>query len=167
MKKNAGFSLVELLISLAASGIIILGISYLMAASQRSYNFERKRIDLQQEAQISNLQLTNMLLEATDAHVSGPGLVMERTAVSSGGITSTEMNELLVRDGKIYLAVYPSGSAFGVKFYPMTDYVKNCSFQAIDVARSRKKVMKFSIDLESNGARYHTENTVTLRNSTK
>lgn len=167
MKKNAGFSLVELLIALAASGIIILGISYLMAASQRNYNFGKKRIDLQQEAQISNLQLTNMLLEATDAHVSGPGLVVERTVVSGRGITSTEMNELLVRDGKIYLAVYPSGSAVGVDFHPMTDYVKSCSFQAIDIARSRKKVMKFSIDLESNGARYHTENTVTLRNSTK
>lgn len=49
---NQGFSLVELLVALAISGIVIVMISLLIVNSSNLFNNENKNIDLQNEFQV-------------------------------------------------------------------------------------------------------------------
>ena len=61
---NKGFSLVELLVALAISGIVIVMISLLIVNSSNLFNNENKNIDLQNEFQVVDGFLSETLMEA-------------------------------------------------------------------------------------------------------
>ncbi len=61
---NQGFSLVELLVALAISGIVIVMISLLIVNSSNLFNNENKNIDLQNEFQVVDGFLSETLMEA-------------------------------------------------------------------------------------------------------
>lgn len=61
---NQGFSLVELLVALAISGIVIVMISLLIVNSSNLFNNENRNIDLQNEFQVVDGFLSETLMEA-------------------------------------------------------------------------------------------------------
>lgn len=66
---NKGFSLVELLVALAISGIVIVMISLLIVNSSNMFNRENRNIDLQNEFQVVDGFLTETLMEAKTINI--------------------------------------------------------------------------------------------------
>lgn len=65
-KKNAGFTLVELLVAMLMSLILITGVGQFMAASTNNYQAVDKQVNLQMEAQSVINSISDMVLEANN-----------------------------------------------------------------------------------------------------
>ncbi len=68
MMKNKGYSLAELLISIAIFSFVMVGIITIMSNTMQAYNISSTDAELQEEAQIVGNQLEEYLCEATDFH---------------------------------------------------------------------------------------------------
>lgn len=166
---NRGFSLVELMIALAASAIIILGANYLLSTSHNNYRYEKNRIDLQQEAQIASIQITNKLLEATSVESSLTGFgtlqldIYGRVSGSAVDVTRVSLGN----DKKLYVDSFTSGP--GITPVPdakvMADYVEDFKYTPIAGNGQARASGKVELDLKDGNGTYHAENVVTLRNS--
>lgn len=69
MNKNSGFSLIELLVTIAVSGLVILMISFIMLQGTTLFKGENEVIDIQSEIQIIRNQLTETLMSAKEITV--------------------------------------------------------------------------------------------------
>lgn len=71
MKKinNQGFSLIEILVSLAIAGVMMVGVYTIMNSSANSYRSTNKDINVQMEAETTSNFMYEMLLEATEVEV--------------------------------------------------------------------------------------------------
>lgn len=67
---NKGFTLVELLVALAISGVVIIMISLLIVNSSSMFNNENKNIDLQNEFQVVDGFLSETLMEAKTLNIT-------------------------------------------------------------------------------------------------
>ena len=65
-KRNAGFTLVELLVAMLMSLILITGVGQFMAASTNNYQAVDKQVNLQVEAQSVINSISDMILEANN-----------------------------------------------------------------------------------------------------
>jgi prepilin-type N-terminal cleavage/methylation domain-containing protein len=65
-KDNRGFSLIELIVSLAVASIVILAIGTLMSVGTRSYYSTNTETELQKESQIAMNQLNDLLIKTQD-----------------------------------------------------------------------------------------------------
>lgn len=70
---NSGFTLVELLVALAISGIVIVMISIFIVNSSNIFNNENKNIDLQNEFQVVDGFLSETLMEAKTLNIENNG----------------------------------------------------------------------------------------------
>lgn len=119
MKKNGGFSLIELLVAIAISGIVILMISFIMVQGTTLFKGENEVIDLQGELQIVRNQLSEAIMGAKSVVVvetSGEenkdmiiytGEVDKETnklAVQSSGGTLTTERVIAYVDGALYIS---------------------------------------------------------------
>lgn len=64
MKKNGGFTLVELLVAIAIAAVVAGSVSYLLFTSMRMFNKETVEVDLQQELQLSINQMMDYAMES-------------------------------------------------------------------------------------------------------
>lgn len=172
---NRGITLVELMIALAVSTVVILGATVFLSTSQNSYQREKTRIDLQQEAQIATAQITNMLLEATKTEVGLhpiSGKTMLRIYGTPSG-TSIEINEVYQdQNGKLRLN---QGVTNGAVTYTYTDtnllladYVDDFKYsETVPSSVTGRKLGTVQLDLKTEHGKYHSENQVVLRNSSK
>ena len=71
MKTNKGYSLAELLISIAIFSIVMLGIVSIMRNASISYRNENTEVKLQENAQILITQVEELLLDCQSCDVSG------------------------------------------------------------------------------------------------
>lgn len=92
-KNNKGFSLVELLCTIAIFSIIVTGVGTALVVSARSYSNGNVELDLQQQAQITANLLTNLIIDSDEVvQASGSTLILEKNE-SSGLVTYTvELN---------------------------------------------------------------------------
>lgn len=61
---NKGFSLIELLVTIAVSSIILLMISFMLVQGTKLFKSENEEIDIQNEVQIVRNQITEVIMEA-------------------------------------------------------------------------------------------------------
>lgn len=71
--KNKGYTLAELLVSIAIFSIVMIGITSIMSNSLKSYTVSNKDAELQEQAQIVGNQLEEYLCEATNLSSSVAG----------------------------------------------------------------------------------------------
>lgn len=89
-KNHKGYSLVELICTIAIFSIIITGVGTAMVVSARSYKNGSVELDLQQQAQITSNLLTNLIIDSDRVvEASGSRLVLEK--VESGVLVTYEI----------------------------------------------------------------------------
>ena len=83
MKSHKGFTLVELICTIAIFSIVITGVGTAMVVSARSYQRGNVELDLQQQAQITSNLLTNLIIDS-DRVVQADGNTLIVEKVESG-----------------------------------------------------------------------------------
>lgn len=83
MKSHKGFTLVELICTIAIFSIVITGVGTAMVVSARSYQRGNAELDLQQQAQITSNLLTNLIIDS-DRVVQADGNTLIVEKVESG-----------------------------------------------------------------------------------
>lgn len=82
-KNQRGFTLVELICTIAIFSIVITGVGSAMVISARSYRNGNVELDLQQQAQITSNLLTNLIIDA-DRVVDASGSTLTVEKIESG-----------------------------------------------------------------------------------
>lgn len=117
---NKGFTLVEMLLTLAILSVVMVGVISIMRSSSSFYKTGVKEVDLQEEAQIATAQIENMLVDATS------------NVTYSGGaynlVLSDGQSVSLKRDATKKQLLYKVGSS---AFQPMADYVEAFSIDGL------------------------------------
>ncbi len=101
--KNRGFTFVEMLLAIAMSSIIALGIGYMMQSSSENYTGVQTELSLQSDAQIIMNTISNHLLEANNAYYNA-GLHL--LTIYHGNESNRYPQELIWHDtvnSKIYI----------------------------------------------------------------
>ena len=110
---KSGFTLVEMLLTLAILSVVMVGVISIMRSSSSFYKTGVKEVDLQEEAQVATAQIENMLIDATS------------NVTYSGGtynlVLSDGQSVSLKRDATNKQLMYKVGTA---SFQPMADYVE-------------------------------------------
>lgn len=73
MKNNKGFSLVELLVSIAVGGIVLIVIGSFISSGTGFFNKQSDSLDIQNELQVASNRITDSLMEATSLIVKNEG----------------------------------------------------------------------------------------------
>lgn len=175
-KNNSGFSLVELIASLAVLAVASTAIMAFMSVALKNYTRGNEEATVQYEAQIATNQITNMLIEAKKGVSYAVGSETAYT-LSDGGTTSDEKYLFIYNtDGyirlrwngaadekKIYYTEYDStGVAAAPGEVLLAEYVENMSVDLTNLANNHKVriILDFKNDKEYNVSQY-----VTLRNA--
>lgn len=65
-KKNRGYTLVELIVTIAILAVVGIGISSIISHSMKQYRMSSAEVSLQQESQLVGNQLMNLVMNAND-----------------------------------------------------------------------------------------------------
>jgi prepilin-type N-terminal cleavage/methylation domain-containing protein len=160
-ENNKGFTLVELMISMAISAILIGSLAIFMNVSSKSYKAASEEISLQMEAQTILNQLENMIMESCNVKFSANELKIYQNKTDYISITFDSVNQELMFE-KV-----SSGSGTTAERYLFGQYVKN--FQVIDTGNNNlNDTIEISIMLENNNNIYSIDNKkVKIRNGIK
>lgn len=170
---NKGITLVELMIALAVSTIVILGATVFLSTSQSSYQREKTRIDLQQEAQIATAQITNLLLEASETEVglhpiSGKTRLRIYGNPTAGGISISEIYQDADKKLRLSQGVTNGGIIYSYQNELLADYVEDFQYSETVPSNVTGRILgTLKLDLKTEYGKYHSENQVVLRNSSK
>lgn len=121
MRNNKGFSLIELLVTIAISSVVLLMISYMLVQGTTLFKDENEDIDIQNEAQIVRNQITEALMSAKSVIVvdAGDDLViytgsvdetdnrLEAEKSGSGGASEVTTERIITykkEDGTLYIS---------------------------------------------------------------
>lgn len=160
-ENNKGFTLVELMISMAISAIIIGSLVIFMNVSSKSYKAASEEVSLQMEAQTILNQLENIIMESCNVKFSSNKLKIYQNETDYILITFDSVNQELLFE-KV-----SSGSGTPVERYLFGQYVKD--FQVIDTGNNNlSDTIEISILLENNSQSYSIDNKkVKIRNRLK
>jgi prepilin-type N-terminal cleavage/methylation domain-containing protein len=183
-KNNKGFTLVELLVTVAVAAIVMGGAVGLIMTGYKQYHGQNTNINLQYEAQLAMNQLEDLILNATN------GIAYEKAAdAASATLTLYSQGESEADDGttttqnivttvvwdsvksQLYLSKYnyvenADGSTERAPISTnqlMADYIENFSIDLADL--SEKKMVGIAMDFSFDEKSYSTKNDVKLRNS--
>ena len=103
MKKNDGFTLVELLVAIAIAAVVAGSVSFLLFTSMRMFNKETVEVDLQQELQLSINQMMDYAMESETIIADFDGNYPDYIAF--GNYTDSTLSAHIIwRDGnRLYL----------------------------------------------------------------
>lgn len=188
MRKNQkGFTLVELIIAVAILSVVTLAICGFIAVSSRSYTSANTDIMLQQEAQLTLNQISDVIIDTTDSinYGNGSETVLKDSEFSSDPATKT----LIVVNRKDGNNDNPSYRFDWVKddqviYFNTSDTVIDDSHPApvfddskrailaqhvreihIDISQfEENRVVMISMTFENGSREYTTSNNVTVRN---
>lgn len=93
-KDNYGFSLMELVISMAIVSIVSVAVFEFVMVATRHYQRETREVELQYEAQLTMNQLQDMLIDATKGvsyMVNGSTLILSDSEIPAGPVTSKQV----------------------------------------------------------------------------
>ncbi len=128
---NKGFSLIELLVTIAISGIVLLMISFMLVQGTNLFKSENEEIDIQNEVQIVRNQLSEAIMGAKSLVIvdAGEDLVIYTGSVDesnnrlvaetsgAGGVSAVTTERIITYDKseqKLYISsAYASATAEG------------------------------------------------------
>lgn len=153
VKGHKGFSLVELVCTIAIFSIIVTGVGTAMVVSARSYQSGNVELDLQQQAQITSNLLTNLIIDS-DNVVQASGGTLEVNKLESGVIVTYTISY----DGsdKIYYTT-SSDPAGGPRV--LAEHVTGFT-----VSQDIGGNVDFRLEFNENGRNYKSDYHVTPRN---
>ena len=189
LKNNLGFSLVELVVSLAVAGILITGIGAAMVIAMRHYSHANTEASLQESAQVVMNILNNLVLETDKApeleYEEGDPAKVKMVSIYDAG--EKTICQLRFEEGCLYYKTTDTKTdprvsteevltdrvkAFTCSFSPEPDIPAGATPDVINIAmeEARENATAMTIDLlmqEGEGmyARtYHTSKTIAMRN---
>lgn len=134
MKNNKGYTLVELLVSVAIFSIVMIGIVSIMSSTSVMYRNGHQEVKLQEEAQIALNQLEEILVDADNTiSTLGTGYYSVNNTTQCYGFKQ-DGDKLFYK--KVAAADAGSlGDAAG--WVPMSDYVKSFEIRGIQMSANR------------------------------
>lgn len=171
MKSNKGFSLVELIISMAVLAIIMAEVSSVLFSSTKVYTKGNSEIALQTEAQQTIMQLEDMMIDATESiesvynvTVSSDSIITIKTKETYGSdvVTTYDITFEKADPADLYGNLYLSVD--GVGHILMAEYVEYVILDTTGVDSGDENVIKISIGMRNDDYTYATEQNVFLRN---
>lgn len=147
---HKGFSLVELICSMAILSIIMTSVGSAMVISARSYRNGNVELDLQQQAQIASNLLTNLIIDSDKVvQASDKKLIVEKV---ESGIT-------------VEYTIFLSGDE--LKYYTNVDSTERTLAENINdfvISRAEGENVDFSLKVVEGGRSYESDYHVTPRN---
>lgn len=144
MKNNQGFTLIEVLASIAILGIIITTLFNINIAGFRFMAYNQDRVELQDQARVINTNLERQIRKATNADISNNKILLSGGAVKIYVDESVTPMQLILED--------PSG------IRTISDKVINSyTFTLIDDIDQDR--IYFEFELIKDNSRYELQNT--------
>lgn len=181
-KENGGYTLVELIVTIAILAVVGIGIGTMISNSMKQYHMSSAEVSLQQESQLAGNQLINLVMNANDGVRAGSGKlymyhydleydVHSKTVISYDADARMLTYSAYQKDGEsdtwvgsedetdLCLAEYVT--SFTVK---VLDEKGHEVTTAVDCGDRRGRQVEMQISYELDGKTYDFEQTVTLRN---
>lgn len=153
-KNQKGFSLVELLCTIAIFSIVITSVGTVMVVSARSYQNGNVELDLQQQAQITSNLLTNLIIDSDEVvQASGDTLTVRKV---ESGVTVTYQIYYSSGDNTIY---YTSSADAASTPRVLAEYVSGFT-----VNQDAGGNVDFALKFTENSRNYESDYHVTPRN---
>lgn len=184
-KKNQGFTLVELIVSIGILAVVGLGIGTVAYQGVRQYRIANAEVNVQQEAQLTGNQLKNLVMNAND----GVGIWDGNLNIYSYDAAADIRRKSIVRydatERKLFLVRYEETTSEGSETSWMAEedengeclaeYVTAFSVTLLDAegrtvttaedrGNTKARQVRMKISYELDGKSYELEQTVTLRN---
>ena len=168
--KNGGFTLVELIISIAIFSLVSGAIIYFMIAGSNNYSYTKNEVNLQTESQVIMAQLNDMMREANfiDYDAANHALLIYKVVE-----TPTEVQPKQVVDKKVvywdsaskalYLQTFDSEAV--PDYQPKDERLFSEYMNGFDVKINGSSVT-VELDMKANRGRnyYKVDNTISIRN---
>lgn len=149
-RNHKGFTMVELICSVAIFSIIMTGVGSAMVISAKSYQRGNVELDLQQQAQVASNLLTNLIIDSDNVvQASGNTLIVEKV---ESGVTVTYTVFL---DGNELKYSTSADSAGGVLAENIAGFT---------ISRVEGQNVDFHLKVEEAGRNYESDYHVTPRN---
>ena len=150
VRNRKGFTIVELICSIAIFSIIMTSVGSALVISARSYHNGNTELGVQQQAQIASNLLTNLIIDSDKVVQASDGkLVVEK--MESGGLVT-------------YTVELSGGE---LKYYSSTDSTARTLAENITgfvINRAEGENVDFSLTVEADGKSYASDYHVTPRN---
>lgn len=181
-KKNRGYTLVELIVTIAILAVVGIGISSMISHGMSQYRMSSAEVGLQQESQLVGNQLANLIMNANDGvneetgklnlyHYDSERNVHSKTVISHDA-------EARVLNYSAYQKDSASGAWVGIDDETdqcLAEYVTSFTVKildekgnkvtsAADRGSHKGRQVKVQISYELDGKSYDFEQTITLRN---
>lgn len=147
-KRNKGFTLIELIISIAISAIVLLIIISIINSASHGYKKASEEVSLQMEAQLSLGQLNNLALQAKSVkEIEVSNTEVEKRYIIEG---STECHVIILakRERKLYLLTTEAEQAalvpYDEKEHLLAEYVKDIRMEP-EANQSIRMVLTLSL----------------------
>lgn len=175
MKNNKGYTLVELLVTLAVFAIIMAEVGNMIMNSSRLYRNGTYEVELQTEAQQIVQQMEELLIDVNhsvstvyyESLSSDFITISNNTAGMAGGGDYTIYNFTLDRDpvrgyGTLYFSKTSSDGSDPVTAIPMAEYVQSIS---LDMDGYASDVVTLNVSMNNGRYGYQASQDIYLRNS--
>lgn len=149
-RNHKGFTIVELICSIAIFSIIMASVGSTLVISARSYRNGNMELGVQQQAQIASNLLTNLIIDSDEVVQASDGKLIVKKVESSVTVTYTVL--LSGEELKYYTSVDPTERTLAEN---ITGFVIN---------RAEGENVDFSLKVEAGGRSYESDYHVTPRN---
>ena len=156
--KNKGYTLAELLVSIAIFSVVMIGIITIMSNTMHAYNISSTDAELQEEAQIVGNQLEEYLSDAENFHSS----IIYNTDPEHLGEVLSASYTFESNGENIDLTYYNTTGELKVNNVIIADNVNSFDLSGYDESFDNKVVIDFSI---GDDYKYDFSRAVYLRNS--
>ena len=170
MKSNKGYSLVELLVSIAAFSIIMVAIVSIMSSTMNTYKQATLDVELQEEAQVAANIIEEMICDATDIS-GGSGTYSFKVGSENHALkynatkkAITIDDEVICKDVAAFSIDNWQGSSTFVTTEAVLDEDGNPTGETKDFNNAAFNQAKVNIDLENKETSYSLSRDVYFRN---
>lgn len=161
--KNKGYTLVELLLSIAVFSIVMVGIASIMSSTLKAYSNANIDVSVQEDCQIAANQIEELLCDAK---------TISAYDATYGWRFNDGANKSIIYDGsKVCLRVYVGA---GYNEYTIADHVTDFSLDnwkdSSDVTSSTEKAYNqvvVNMTMNNNGTTYSLKRNIYFRNDTE
>lgn len=181
-KENQGYTLVELIVTVAILALVGIGIGTIVSQALKNYRISNAQVNLQQESQLVGNQLMNLVFDASDGVSAESGKLNIYNYNAVDDVRSKTVIAYNDADGTLTYTRYEATGAEG-GWLPvegeteecLAEYVTGFSVALLDEMGARlittgdhgdAKVRQVTMHIlyELNGESYDFDQTVTLRN---